>query len=412
MKPYSRTNVRLGMDAVRGAKLRNFWTIFGVIVGVASVITIVSIGEGIKQQISGQIHHLGQNLVTVRPSQFSAGNSSVNGNSVTGLTVSSTLGISDINTVSRTSGVAASAPLTITGGSVSGDHGPYHDGFVIGTSGDLPSLLNQSMAYGSFFDGQDDASGPPNVAVLGQHASEALFNEDVPLGRSFTFHGQNFIVVGIFNQFTTTPLSQQANFNNAIFIPNDVSEGLTRHTAPTYEILVRPAHGEATASLIKRLQNRLDSAHGGQSGLVVQSGNQDVSASNSILELLTRLIAGVAAISLLVGGIGIMNVMLVSVSERMHEIGIRKAIGATNRQIMSQFMVEASVLSVSGGLIGILLALIIDLLLRVFTSLTPAITWQLVLVATGVSLLFGIVFGTIPAAKAARKNPIDALRSE
>ena len=140
--------------------------------------------------------------------------------------------------------------------------------------------------------------------------------------------------------------------------------------------------------------------------------SQSVVGTNGVLELLTRLIAGVAAISLLVGGIGIMNVMLVSVAERTHEIGIRKAVGATNRQILSQFMIESSTLSFTGGVIGITLAYLIDLSLRLATNLQPLISWQIVVVASGVSLLVGIIFGSVPALKAARKDPIEALRGE
>lgn len=382
----------------------------GIIIGVTSVISVVAIGEGIKQQIGGQIHHLGQNLITVRPAELHTGSGSGNNaNVISGLNVSGPLGNKDIDIVNTTKGVADSAPLTLTSGIVRGDNGNYSDGFVIGTTSSLPSLLNQSMAYGTFFGSDDEGT---NVAVLGQHAGQSLFNEDVPLGRSFTFHGQQFIVRGIFNQFTTAPLSQQANFNNAIFIPNDVAESLSKNSAPTYEVLARPEASKSTAAVVSKVQRALDNAHGGQSGLSVMSGNQDLTASDGILELLTRLIAGVAAISLLVGGIGIMNVMLVSVAERMHEIGIRKAVGATNRQIMSQFMIESSVLSLAGGVIGIALAFLIDIGLRVFTTLQPDISWQVVLLASGVSLLVGIVFGTVPALKAARKDPIEALRSE
>jgi ABC-type antimicrobial peptide transport system permease subunit len=409
MKSLSRGHLKAGIDSVRGAKLRSFWTMLGIIIGVTSVITVVAIGEGIKQQIGGQIHHLGQNLITVRPAQIHTGlGSGNNADVISGLNVSGPLSTTDVDIVNTTKGVAASAPLTIAAGTVRGDNGNYTGGFVIGTTSTLPSLLNQSMAYGTFFSSDDNGT---NVAVLGQHAGEVLFNEDVPLGRSFTFHGQQFIVRGIFNQFTTAPLSQQADFNNAIFIPNDVAESLSKNTAPTYEVLARPAAGQTTA-VVAKVQKALDGAHGGQSGLIVMSGNQDVTASDGILELLTRLIAGVAAISLLVGGIGIMNVMLVSVAERMHEIGIRKAVGATNRQIMSQFMIESSVLSLAGGVIGITLAFLIDAGLRVFTNLRPDISWQVVLLASGVSLLVGVVFGTVPAFKAARKDPIEALRSE
>lgn len=400
-------NFKAGFDVVRGAKFRSLWTVLGVIIGVASVIMVISIGTGIRQQISGQIHHLGQNLITVRPAEVGIG--PAGDGSLTGLNVSQPLGVKDVDVINHTDGVAASAPLTIVGGQIHGDHGVYRDGFVIGTSGDLPSLLNQSMLYGGFFSADDSGL---NVAVLGQHANDAMFNEDVPLGRSFTFHGQNFVVRGVFNQFTAMPLSQQADFNNAIFIPYDVAESLSRNTAPTYEVLARPASGQKQAAVEARIRDGLNRAHGGNSGLAVASGNQNLAASNDILGLLTRLIAGVAAISLLVGGLGIMNVMLVSVTERMHEIGIRKAVGATNRQIMSQFMVESATLSLAGGVIGVALAFLVDVLIRAFSDIRPSISWQVVVLAVGVSLLVGIIFGTVPAIKAARKAPIDALRYE
>jgi putative ABC transport system permease protein len=404
-------HLKAGISAVRSTKLRSFWMMLGVVIGVSSVITVVAIGNGIKQQVSGQIHHLGKNLITVHPAQLQAGSTSgSNGLSlISGLTTSGPLTAKDVSTVSRVRGIAASAPLTISNGTISGEQGRYRDGFVIGTTSDLASLLNQSMAYGSFLSEEDFGA---NAAVLGQHAAESLFNEDVPLGRSFTFHGERFIVRGIFNQFNATPLSQQLDFNSAIFIPHDVAEKLANNTAPTYEILVRPSDADHTEAVATNIRKALDKAHGGQSGFSVLTSNQNLTTSDSILGLLTKLIAGVAAISLLVSGIGIMNVMLVSVSERKHEIGIRKAVGATNRQILSQFLVESSVLSLWGGVIGIGLSLLIDITLRLFTDLRPSISWQVVVLATGVSLLVGIIFGTIPAFKAARKDPIEALRSE
>lgn len=406
----SASHLKAGVDSVRNAKVRSFWTMLGVIIGVTSVITVVAIGEGIKQQISGQIHHYGKDLITIRPTQLGngSGDNPANSNIISGLNIRGTLGSKDISIIERSPDIAASAPLTIASGTVKGDFGNYKDGFVIGTTGDLPSLINQSLAYGLFFSRDEDA----NVAIIGQHASETMFSADIPLGRSFTFRGERFIVRGIFNQFNTSPLSQQADFNNALFVPNSVVERLTKNTAPTYEILARPNDSDRTTAVAAKLQRDLDTAHGGDSGLAVLAGSQNLAAENDILDLLTRLIAGVAAISLFVGGIGIMNVMLVSVSERLHEIGIRKAVGATNRQIMGQFMIESSVLSLTGGVIGIALAFIIELALRAFTNLKPVISWEIVVIATGVSLIVGIVFGTVPAIKAARKDPIEALRSE
>lgn len=404
-------HIKAGMNSIRNAKLRSFWMVLGVIIGVTSVITVVGIGTGIKQQVSGQIHHFGKNLITIRPAQLrtnsTAGASGLS--LISGLEANGSLSSRDFDTVSSVSGVDLSAPLTALNGPIKGESGRFNDGFVIGTTADLPSLLNQSVAYGGFLTTDDYGT---DAAVLGQHAAEVLFNEDVPLGRSFTFHGHHFIVRGIFNQFEAAPLSQGLDFNNAVFIPNDVAESLSNNTAPTYEILARPSDPKQTGAVAKSISDALANAHGGQHDFIVLTGNQNLTTSDSILGLLTKLIAGVAAISLLVGGIGIMNVMLVSVSERKHEIGIRKAVGATNRQIWSQFLVESSVMSLWGGLIGIILAFLIEIILRLFTDLRPSISWQVVVLATGVSLVVGIVFGTIPAFKAARKDPIEALRSE
>ncbi|HSX47494.1 MAG TPA: ABC transporter permease [Patescibacteria group bacterium] len=405
------THFIAGFETLRSSKLRSFWTMLGIIIGVSSVITIVAIGEGIKQQIGGQIHHYGSNVITVRSAELSIGSgSSINNiSTLSGLSVSGPLSGVDLKTVSNANGVNASAPLTLVSGQINGDSGQYKNGFVIGTYPTLPNLLNQSLAYGSFLSSNDSGT---NVAVLGPKASQSLFNEDVPLGRSFKFRGHYFIVEGIFNQFTSTPLSQQADFNNAVFIPYDVAQSLTNKTAPTYEILAQPTKGSQINQVASNIRSALNSTHGGQSGFTILTGSQNLAVNNNILDLLTKLIAGVAAISLLVAGIGIMNVMLVSVSERIREIGIRKAVGATNRQILGQFLVEATLLSLAGGFFGILLAYFFDYSVRIATDFKPIISWQIVVLASSISLLVGVIFGSIPAMKAAAKDPIEALRAE
>src|SRR5579884_1824356 len=164
MRTLTRGHLRTGLDSLRGAKFRSFWTCLGVIIGVASVITVVSIGQGIKNQIGGQIHQIGQNLITVRPAQLHTGNAPANSNLqfVSGVALTTSLSQRDINTVARTSGVADSAPLTVVAGTVSGENGPYNQGFVIGTGQDLPGLINQSLSYGSFWTDGDGS----NVAVV------------------------------------------------------------------------------------------------------------------------------------------------------------------------------------------------------------------------------------------------------
>jgi ABC-type antimicrobial peptide transport system permease subunit len=411
MKSLTRGHVKAGIDSVRGSKLRNFWTVLGVIIGVASVILVVGIGDGIKQQISDQFRQAGNDVITVRPGQLQFNGSSnadvlslLSGVSMTGALTSQ-----DVSTIARTPEVATAVPLSAQTAKVQGDGGTYTNGLVIGTSEALPSLLNASLSSGAFI---GDYSGTGNAVVLGANVAAALFNEDVPLGLSMTIGGQSFVVAGIFNQFPDIPLSQDAEFNNAVFIDYGMAQNLSNNAASTYEILARSSNLSQTTNVARAISQRLNAAHGGQNEFSVVVQNQDINNSNPTLNLLTKLIASVAAISLLVGGIGIMNVMLVSVAERMHEIGIRKAIGATDRQILSQFMVEATMLSLAGGVIGIIISFVVDLALRLLTDVAPSISWQIVLLSLGVSLCIGITFGSIPAFKAARKDPIDALRSD
>ena len=411
MKSLTRGHLKAGLDSVRGAKWRNFWTMLGIIIGVASVISIVSIGEGVKQQISHQINHASKNLITIRPGALRAANahSTSDFSVLSGLSITGSLQPDDIKAIMETKGVTASAPLAAIDTDVSSERGRFKNGFIIGTSPDLPQLINQTMAYGEFLTKDDEGM---NAAVLGKTVAQNLFNTDIPLGHTFKLRGQEFIVRGIFNDFGTTPLSDDANYNSSIFIPYDVAQRLTHDTAAVYEILAKTDSNATVSPTISQLQHNLLKTHGGQNNFSVLKTDQAVAARSNVLTLLTNLISGVAAISLLVGGIGIMNVMLVSVTERMHEIGIRKAIGASNRQILSQFMIESSLLSLTGGVIGIIVAFVLDGLMRFATNLRPVISWQVVLVAFSVSLIIGILFGSIPALKAARKDPIEALRSQ
>ncbi len=411
MKSLTRGHLKAGIDSVRRAKWRNFWTMLGIIIGVASVITIVSIGEGVKQQIGNQVARSGKNLITIRPGTLRAETENENGNFnvLSGLSITGTLQSKDVAAVENTKGVIASAPLAAVSAAVKNGERQYNKGLVIGTTADLPTLINRPMAYGVFLAPEDEGM---NVAVLGSTAADELFDVSVPLGYTFTIRGEEFIVRGIFDDFGNAPLSDQSNYNSSIFIPYDVAQRITKDTASIYEILAKTESTDLIEPTIAGLEANLQKTHGGQNDFSVLRPEQTIESRNTVLNLLTGLISGVAAISLLVGGIGIMNVMLVSVTERMKEIGIRKAVGATNRQIMSQFMIESSLLSVSGGLIGVGLAFLFNGALRFFTNLRPVITWEIVAIAFGVSLVVGIVFGTIPALKAARKDPIDALRSQ
>lgn len=412
MKSITRGNLKTALASVKNSKWRSLMTMMGIIIGIVSVVTVVSIGEGVKQQVVAQINHLGKDLITIRPGQIvsrdSNGNIS-NVNLFAGYTSAGSLTDEDIQTVQQAPGVKRAVPLSIVAGTMNYDKKDYPGVTVIGTSPDLPATLNQKVAYGDFFTSNDSNE---NGAIVGAKVAQDVFGQDVPLGQSFSFQGQTFVVRGVFDTFQTAPLSLEIDFNHAVFIPYQVAQDLTSKKALIYEILAQPKAANTADTTAAAINNGLKKAHGNQEDFTVLKQGESLSITSNILNLLTRLIAGIAAISLLVGGIGIMNVMLVSVTERMQEIGIRKAIGATSRQIMNQFLVEATVLSVIGGIIGVIISLIINGVLRIVTDLQPVISWQVVALAAGVSLAVGIVFGTAPALKAARKDPIEALRNE
>lgn len=412
MRSITRGNFKMAMESVKASQWRSFLTMMGIIIGIVSVVTVVSIGEGVKQQVSSQIDHLGKDLITIRPGQVvnRDGQGAITGvNLFSGYTSLGSLKDTDVGVVRRTKGVHLAVPLSQIAGNIEHDKKTYRDVVVIGTTPELPAVLRQTVEYGGFF--SDDDSNQ-NGAIIGTRVADNIFGQDIPLGQSFDFHNQTFIVRGIFREFPTAPLSLDTDFNNAIFIPYQVSRELTANNSDIYEMLVRPAAGVKEATVAADITSNLTKAHGDQEDFTVLKPGEGLAVTSNILNLLTQLIGGIAAISLLVGGIGIMNVMLVSVTERMHEIGIRKAVGATSRQIMIQFMVEATVLSVFGGLIGIVVSLLLSVGIRLFTDLKPIVSWEVVVLAAGVSLAVGIIFGTAPALKAARKDPIEALRNE
>ena len=403
-------NYRLALNRLRGSKWHSMLTMFGIVVGIVSVITTVSLGEGVRRQVINQSSQLGNDLITVRPGKFvkrdKAGNIiSVDASLAYGFG-SGSLSEQDISTISKTPGVAQTSSLNLLTGGLKTDGSTLESGFVLGTDPDLPQVLRHKVSYGSYFDAGDlDSSS----AIIGKRVAEQLFKENIPIGQALTIRGEEFIVRGVFEEFGSSTLGQGIDLNKAAFVPRPKLKNLVGDSAPLAQILVRPKDGQQK-NVVKALTAGLTSAHGGNEDVTVLRQDESLAVASGMLQLLGQLVVAMAAVSLLVGGIGIMNIMLVSVSERTHEIGIRKAIGATNRQIRNQFMAEAVVISVVGGLVGISVSYLVSFLIRVSTNLHPVITWPVVAGSAGVALAVGVIFGTVPAIKAARKDPIESLR--
>lgn len=402
-------NFTIAMNSIKASKWRSFLTMLGIIIGVVSVVTIVSIGEGVKKQITDQINRMGPDLITVRPGK--SDNHSLPGQFVGGGIATnfsgSPLTENDLHAIDQADGVASTVPMSLISGDPKTSDRTYDAGYVFGTQEKLPDMINLKVEFGEFFSSEDRDK---SVAVVGKTVAEELFRETVPIGRSMEIRGQSFIVLGVFEEFETSSFGSSADYNRAVFIPLNVSKKLNNNQTNIQQIFAKPTRTQDTEQVAKNIENKLTNTHAGQSDFSVLKQQDNLEIANSVLNLLTGLVSGVAAISLIVGGIGIMNIMLVSVTERTREIGVRKAVGATNNQILSQFVIEAAMLSFVGGMIGVVASILANFLIRVFSDLEPVVTVPVMIVAVLVSLIVGIIFGATPALKAARKDPIQALR--
>ncbi len=400
-------DTKLALHSIKTAKWRSLLTMLGIIIGVASVIVTVSLGEGVKQQVSNQLSQFGNDLITVRPGKsFNPDQNGVLGINLFS-NVSATLTDKDVKIVEKSDGVKISAPLSIVSAVPRYDGREFNKGLVIGTSYNLPELINHKVQYGSFFSVGEEGR---NVAVLGSKAAQELFQENVPIGKSFQMRGEDFIVRGVFSEFENNPVTPGGDYNNAVFIPYTTGKTLSEGNAQVFQIFAKPKDQNNLDQVTRTIHDALMTAHDQQEDFTVFTQGKTLDEASYTLSLITAMIAGVAGISLFVGGIGIMNIMLVSVTERTREIGIRKAVGATNRQIMRQFLTEAIILSIVGSIIGVILSFAINFVIRMTTELEPAVDFKIAGIAVGVAVIVGIVFGIAPAFRASRKDPIDALR--
>ncbi len=406
-------NFKMAVSSLRGAKWRSLLTMVGIIVGVVSVVCTVALGEGIKRQLIGQINQLGNDVITIRAGKLV--NRDKQGH-ITKVNVptsyvfsNNSLPAKDLKVIEGTDNIKTTVPIGIISGSVKNGDKEYANGSIIATSADMSNVLKLKVAYGTFFDDGDTTL--PQV-VIGSQVAADLFDTRAPLGMTLTIHGQDFIVAGVLDSLSASPITLGPDFNKAIFVPYSAAQNLTGGNTQLVEVLAQATDQNQTNQIISDLNQQLQISHGHQDDFTVLRQDENLLVTDRVLSTLTAFIAGIAAISLIVGGIGIMNIMLVSVSERTREIGVRKALGATNNQILGQFLVEAIVLTTAGALLGMILSGLIVIGLRLTTHLQPVITWPIVLAACLVAIVVGVVFGIAPAAKAARKDPIDALRYE
>ncbi len=396
--------VRLALSRLRTSRLRTFLTMLGVIIGVASVVALVGVGQGATSGITSRLQGLGTNLLTVSPGSTTTGFTRSAAGSATTLTQE------DAQALAKIGGVAAVEPeVSGQGFLVNGDSNTTTT--VLGTTPAYPYVRAYDIAQGSFFN-QASVDNALRVVVLGATTASDLGLAGDAVGRTVTITGIPFEVVGVLaTKGSSGAFSQDdqaiipISTHRAYFSSGDKvrSIGISVSDASQIEL--------AKANVAALLQQR----HGVTSStqdFTIADQAQLLETFSSVAATLALLLGGIASISLLVGGIGIMNIMLVSVRERTREIGIRKAVGARGRDILAQFLIEALVISVIGGAIGIAVGLLVSLGISTFAGWSTTFSPVTVIAAVGFSIAVGVVFGVWPARQAARLDPIVALRYE
>lgn len=384
---------KMAIKSILSNKLRSFLTMLGVIIGIWAVIAVVGLAQGSTKSITDRLQRLGTNLIQIN---------------ITGRNSNRNVTYEELQQFAEQHADDIEAIAPTVSSSVTLKYGTNtHDTTLIGTTADYSTVRDVNVSSGRFIL-PIDVDYRQKVALVGTYIVKDLFNGQNPIGKKIKINGQIFTVVGVLEERAN---SQEQSDDDQVIVPVTVAQRLTRN-AIIRNFAIKITDGNRSEAVMNYLNDFLMKIYNDSTAFRVFNTAQLLDTLNSVTQTLTLMLAGIAAISLIVGGIGIMNIMLVSVTERTREIGIRKAIGAKRRNILVQFLIEASVVTGLGGMVGIILGFVT---IRVMSKLNIAtaifsIPWAVL--AFTISLAIGIVFGLFPASKASRLNPIEALRYE
>lgn len=408
-------NVRVAFVGLQSNKLRSALTMLGITIGVASVILLISLGQAVENFILGQFSNIGTNLIFIAgaPNEFDRPQP---------LTESDYRALSDPY---RVPDALYLMPLSDVRHNISTDvvyEGQQASARVSGVTPIFTTIFNRQVIDGRFFD-ESEVVGAARVAIIGQTVIESLFENVYPIGKSIEVNGVRLEIIGILNEAGGGGFGPGSDQDNWVLVPlTTVQQRLDRGRTingefPVSSIVIQARDQSRVDAVVQQVEQTLREQHGinfrDEDDFAVLTQSELIESFGSITSLLTVFLGVIAGISLLVGGIGIMNIMLVTVTERTREIGLRKAVGAQNRDILLQFLTEATVLALVGGSIGTGLAAGgMWLIGQLSPDLAAGVQISSVIFATLISIMIGVFFGIYPASRAAILNPIDALRYE
>lgn len=399
-------SLSVALEGLAANKMRAALTMLGIIIGVSAVITMLALAGGASGRMMQQIQQMGTNVLMVMSGQTKSG--AVRG----GFGSMSTLTLEDADAITeKCSAVAKTAPDVQSSAQVK-FRNKNTNTTILGTTPEYPSIRNYHVNKGKFFR-ERDVRSMRTVAVIGPTTAKTLFGKMSPVGKSISIRGIRFQVIGL---LATKGTSGFGDPDDQIIIP--VTTAMRRLFGQQYVRTINAQSttmekmDQATNQISRVLRKRHHIAEGADDDFVVRNQAEIMEMANETSKVFTLLLGGIASVSLLVGGIGVMNIMLVSVTERTREIGIRKALGARRRDIQWQFLVEALVLSTTGGIVGILLGMLGSLLISKFSGLNATVSIGSILLSFGFSAMVGVFFGYYPARSASMLDPIESLRYE
>lgn len=402
--------IKISWSSIRANGIRAFLTTLGIVIGISAVIAMLSIGQGAQDLILEQVQGLGSNTISILPGANLTSGGGFSDRSSFQRLLASRL---DRELVNMFSDSAKFSDVVAVGAEISSSFEVSYRNNAItqnvyGVNFDYFSVREADAAQGRLFTAEEDAS-LAKVVVLGSRMAERLFSLDDPIGNKIKINGTNFTVVGVYT-------SRGQTLDNRIDIPLNTMGTVLMGTRDVSQIMLKAENEQLVDAIAVKAENELNDFYRirpGKEGKFTVFTSKDVQElAQTVTSIFTTLLASIAGISLVVGGIGIMNIMLVSVTERTKEIGLRKAVGAKQSAILGQFLMESVMLTLIGGIIGIILGIVFGTVIATVGNFTAVISWQAIVLATSVSALIGVVFGFYPAYRAARLNPIDALRYE